>query len=243
MKITPIDIQQQQFKGKMFGGLDQEDVDSFLQSVAAEMENLVRENNELKEQQSRQSRDMFDLAEKEKELREVMLGAQRITEDMKTNARKEADLIVSEAELKAERIVADSERHDEIDGVAEDPEEEVCPEDRPLRTARQSPTAGHRRRSADALDDGGRDRGGKAADGDVSGDDQKHQSDRDDHTGQDARPEDGKETPQSLRDGRQGSHGTTPKRLNHAICDRSGRHGLEQHFQKHQSEVLEDISR
>jgi cell division initiation protein len=110
MKITPIDIQQQQFKGKVFGGLDQEDVDSFLQSVAAEMENLVRENNELKEQQARQGRDMLEIAEKEKELREVMLGAQRITEDMKTNARKEADLIVSEAELKAERIIADSER-------------------------------------------------------------------------------------------------------------------------------------
>jgi cell division initiation protein len=110
MKITPIDIQQQQFKGKMFGGLDQEDVDAFLQSVAAEMENLVRENNDLKEQQARQSREMVDLAEKEKELRDILLGAQRITEDMKVNARKEADLIVSEAELKAERIVADAER-------------------------------------------------------------------------------------------------------------------------------------
>ena len=110
MKITPIDIQQQQFKGKMFGGLDQDDVDSFLQSVAAEMENLVRENSELKEQQARQNQYLLDVSEKEKELREVMLGAQRITEDMKTNARKEADLIVSEAELKAERILADSER-------------------------------------------------------------------------------------------------------------------------------------
>ena len=110
MKITPIDIQQQQFKGKMFGGLDQEDVDAFLQSVATEMENLVRENNDLKEQQARQGREMVDLAEKEKELRDILLGAQRITEDMKVNARKEADLIVSEAELKAERIIADAER-------------------------------------------------------------------------------------------------------------------------------------
>lgn len=110
MKITPLDIQQQQFKGKMFGGLDQEDVDAFLQSVAGELENLIRENNELKEQQARQNREMLDMAEKEKELREVMLAAQRITEDMKSNARKEADLIITEAELKAERIVADSER-------------------------------------------------------------------------------------------------------------------------------------
>jgi cell division initiation protein len=110
MKITPIDIQQQQFKGKMLGGLDPNDVDAFLQTVASEMENLVRENNELKEQQSRQSRDMLDMAEKEKDLRETMLAAQRIIEDMKANAQKEASLVVSEAELKAERIVADSER-------------------------------------------------------------------------------------------------------------------------------------
>ncbi|HEY3415457.1 MAG TPA: DivIVA domain-containing protein [Armatimonadota bacterium] len=110
MKITPLDIQQQQFKGKMLGGLDPDDVDAFLQTVASEMENLVRENNELKEQQSRHNRDMLDMAEKEKDLRETMLAAQRIIEDMKANAQKEASLIVSEAELKAERIVADSER-------------------------------------------------------------------------------------------------------------------------------------
>jgi cell division initiation protein len=111
MKITPIDIQQQQFKGKMFGGLDPDDVDAFLQTVAAEMENLIRENNDLKEQQARNNREISEMAEKEKELREIMLAAQRVIEEMKLNAQKEASLIVGEAELKAERIVADSERH------------------------------------------------------------------------------------------------------------------------------------
>ena len=110
MKITPIDIQQQQFKGKMFGGLDPDDVDAFLQTVASELESLVRENNELREQQARHNREMLDMAEQEREIREAMLSAQRVIEEMKTNAQKEASLIVSEAELKAERIVADSER-------------------------------------------------------------------------------------------------------------------------------------
>lgn len=110
MKITPLDIQQQQFKVKTFRGLDPEDVDAFLQTVAGEMENLIRDNNELREQQSRQSREILDIAEKERELREVLLSAQRVIEDMKANARKEADLIVSEAELKSERIMADAER-------------------------------------------------------------------------------------------------------------------------------------
>jgi cell division initiation protein len=110
MKISPLDIQQQQFKVKTFRGLDPEDVDAFLQTVAGEMEELIRENNQLKEAQSRHNREMVEMAEKERELRETLLSAQRVIEEMKANARKEAELIVSEAELKSERIVADAER-------------------------------------------------------------------------------------------------------------------------------------
>jgi len=110
MKITPLDIQQQQFKGKMLGGLDPDDVDSFLQTVASEMEGLIRENNELKEQTNRQSRELTEHTQKEKDLRETMLAAQRITEEMKSNAQKEAELIVSEAQLQARRLVDDAER-------------------------------------------------------------------------------------------------------------------------------------
>ena len=110
MKISPLDIQQQQFKVKTFRGLDPDDVDSFLQTVAGEMEELIRDNSQMKEIQSRQSREMLDLAEKERELRETLLSAHRVIEEMKSNARKEAELIVSEAELKGERIIADAER-------------------------------------------------------------------------------------------------------------------------------------
>ncbi|MBC7961801.1 MAG: DivIVA domain-containing protein [Steroidobacteraceae bacterium] len=110
MKISPLDIQQQQFKVKTFRGLDPEDVDAFLQTVAGEMEGLIRENSELKEQLSRHSRDALDMAERERELRQTLLSAQRVIEEMKANALKEAALIVSGAELKGERIVADSER-------------------------------------------------------------------------------------------------------------------------------------
>ncbi|WP_085812118.1 DivIVA domain-containing protein [Geoanaerobacter pelophilus] len=109
MKISPMDIQQQQFKGKMLGGLDPEDVDAFLQSVAGEMEELIRENNDLKERLNRNAQAMADMEAREVQLRETMLAAQRITEEMKGNAQKEAHLIVSEAELKGERIVADAE--------------------------------------------------------------------------------------------------------------------------------------
>ena len=110
MKITPLDIQQQQFKVKTFRGLDPDDVDAFLQTVAGEMEGLIRENNQMQELQLRHSRETLEIAEKERELREILLSAQRVIEEMKANARKEAELIISEAELKGERIVADAER-------------------------------------------------------------------------------------------------------------------------------------
>ena len=110
MKVSPLDIQQQQFKVKTFRGLDPEDVDAFLQTVAGEMEGLIRENDQLKEQQARHNREILDIAEKERELRETLLSAQRVIEEMKGNARKEAELIISEAELKGERIVADAEK-------------------------------------------------------------------------------------------------------------------------------------
>jgi len=110
MKISPMDIQQQQFKGKMFGGLDAEDVDAFLQAVAGEMEELIRENGDLKERLSRNATAITEMEARESQLRETMLAAQRITEEMKANAQREAHLVVSEAELKGERIIADAER-------------------------------------------------------------------------------------------------------------------------------------
>ena len=109
MIITPLDIQQQQFKGKMLRGLDPLDVDAFLQMVAAEMESLIRENSELKEQGRKISQQLEELAQREVTLRDTMLAAQKITEEMKANAQKEATLLISEAELKGERIVADAE--------------------------------------------------------------------------------------------------------------------------------------
>lgn len=110
MTITPLDIQQQQFKGKMFGGLDADDVDAFLQAVAAEMEILLRENTELKEQVNRQARELAEMAERDKELRETMLAARTITEEMKANTQKEGELIIAEAQMQARRMVDDAER-------------------------------------------------------------------------------------------------------------------------------------
>jgi cell division initiation protein len=108
MKITPLDIQQQQFKGKLFRGLDPDDVDAFLQTVSQEMEDLSRENSELREQLRKNSELVAELSSRDAQLRDTIMAAQKISEEMKANSQKEANLIISEAELKAENIVADA---------------------------------------------------------------------------------------------------------------------------------------
>ncbi len=104
MKITPLDIQQYQFRSKL-RGLDPEDVRSFLELVRVEMEELIRENNALKDEVKRTVQRMGEYREREQMVKDTLLTAQKITDDMRANAQKEAETIVAEAEVKAQDIV------------------------------------------------------------------------------------------------------------------------------------------
>ncbi len=104
MKITPIDIRQQQFR-RSLRGLDGREVDSFLNLVSDELETLMRDNNELKEELARSQRRIDEYKERERTLKETMITAQRITDDIKESARKEAEVIISRAEIQAEKII------------------------------------------------------------------------------------------------------------------------------------------
>src|SRR5229473_2767108 len=50
MRITPLDVRQQQFTVRMFRGFDVQEVDAFLQDVAEDYETILKENALLKEQ-------------------------------------------------------------------------------------------------------------------------------------------------------------------------------------------------
>lgn len=104
MAITPLDIQQQRFRTRFGGGLDKAEVDAFLTAVAAEVERLIRENNELRDEQRTLRRLVEDYRAREEALKETMITAQRVTEEIKRAADKEADIILGRAELEAERI-------------------------------------------------------------------------------------------------------------------------------------------
>jgi cell division initiation protein len=104
MKITPMDIQQQRFR-TAWRGLDRAEVDAFLNLVASEVESLVRENHDLKEELRRSRSTVDQFREREQALKETMITAQRITDDMKLAARKDAEIITGHAELEAEKIL------------------------------------------------------------------------------------------------------------------------------------------
>ena len=104
MKLTPLDIQQQRFP-KSVMGFDKLEVQGFLEFVSREFENLLSELAQQKERISRQDDELFRYREREETLKEALVTAQKMSEDMKTHAKKESDLVIAEAEMKAERIV------------------------------------------------------------------------------------------------------------------------------------------
>jgi cell division initiation protein len=104
MKLTPLDLQQQAF-GKLVRGYDPKQVDAFLELVRAEWEALLRENQQLKDDTGRKDAQIADFQEKERLLRETLLTAQRLSNDMKQTAKKEAEIVVGQAELQADKII------------------------------------------------------------------------------------------------------------------------------------------
>ena len=104
MKITPLDIQQQQFRVR-FRGFDMVEVDNFLDLLANEFEELLKEINQLREEDRRKSARMKELEASEKEVRDTLVSVQKITEEMKSNARREGELVIEEARMSARKIV------------------------------------------------------------------------------------------------------------------------------------------
>lgn len=104
MRITPLDIQQQTFQVK-FRGYDQEEVHEFLRAVSETVEALVRENADVKERTDKLEREAVELRQKEASFNELLVTTQRMAENLKETARREADLIMKEAELKSEELL------------------------------------------------------------------------------------------------------------------------------------------
>ncbi len=107
MKLTPLDIRHKEFKRGMRGYVDGE-VDEFLDEIADEFERLFKENIELSERGEALQEKLDQYRNLEETLQNTLVAAQRSAEELRANAQKEAQLMLSEAELKAREMVNES---------------------------------------------------------------------------------------------------------------------------------------
>ncbi len=105
MNITPIDIQQKRFP-VAFRGFERMEVETFLDQVREEMEALMREVTELREFRQVYDDRMSEVRQKEETVKNTMLMTQKLMEDQKDNARREAALLIKDAELRSQQIIA-----------------------------------------------------------------------------------------------------------------------------------------
>jgi cell division initiation protein len=104
MKMTPLDIQQQQFKTR-FRGFDVREVDVFLEQMASAFEAFQRENENSQEEIRRLELEIQGYKKREDTFKRALLNSQKVLDQMKENARKSAELIIAESEVKAEKIL------------------------------------------------------------------------------------------------------------------------------------------
>jgi cell division initiation protein len=104
MKISPMDIQRQSFVQE-FRGYHREEVRTYLNIVAEEVAALQGERDGLDQEVQHLKILMEEHRQRETILKNTLLTAQRVSEEIKDNARKQAESVVREAEMQADRLV------------------------------------------------------------------------------------------------------------------------------------------
>lgn len=100
MKITPLDIQHMVFKVSM-RGYNRQDVDRFLEQIAQTVDELNREVGLLREKLGATEGQLTDSKKAETALTRTLVSTQTMTEELKEAAKRDAELIVKEAEVMA----------------------------------------------------------------------------------------------------------------------------------------------
>lgn len=105
MGLSPLEIHNKEFPKKVMGGYNPDAVDEFLDQVIREFELLIKENGHLKQQTEDLRAKLEQYQNLEDTINKTLMVAQETAEDMRTNAKKQGDLIIQEARLQAERVI------------------------------------------------------------------------------------------------------------------------------------------
>jgi cell division initiation protein len=120
-RITPLDIQKHKFNTR-FRGFDINEVDTFLDFIADEMEDLIRTHQQLRGEIKKKEGEIGEYKKREAILKETLISAQKAINEIKSSAEKEANLIISEAQIQADKIIHGARKRvsqliDEIDDL------------------------------------------------------------------------------------------------------------------------------
>jgi cell division initiation protein len=104
MNVSPLDMRQQRFH-KKFRGFDRVEVTAFLTAVADDYEAALRETDRLRQELARMEAILAEHRENEKNLRSTLMTAQKLSDDIKATAGKEAERIIREAEGRSQLLL------------------------------------------------------------------------------------------------------------------------------------------
>jgi len=104
MKVTPLDLRQQRFQTVM-RGYDRGEVQAFMLEVADDYENALRENDKLRQEVSKLDAVLSEHRGQERNLRNTLLSAQKMADEIKEQADKQAAIILKEAEGRADLLL------------------------------------------------------------------------------------------------------------------------------------------
>lgn len=104
MALTPLDIHNKEFT-RGFRGYDEDEVNDFLDHVIKDYEKVIREKKALEDKLYEMEEKLSHFTNIEETLNRSILVAQESADEVKSNANKEAKLIIKEAEKNADRII------------------------------------------------------------------------------------------------------------------------------------------
>lgn len=112
MSLTPVEIRHVKL-GRRPLGYDRRATDRLLEEVVESFEGVWRERADLADQIERLEGELARSRELEGLLRDTLVSAERAAEEMRSQARKEAELIIGEAHGQARAVAFEAERERE----------------------------------------------------------------------------------------------------------------------------------
>lgn len=100
MKITPVDVAHKTFSRTIYG-LDQKEVISYLQSISDQLEALFKERNDLREKLREKEIQIAEFKDRDQLLKTTLTTASQMSEKIREDAEKKAELIIQEAQMKS----------------------------------------------------------------------------------------------------------------------------------------------